>query len=1561
MADHAVTSVDSEKQKEMFELENKKKEAKQVRKNKLAALTRKMNKMRELMSDPANLEQVKENLQKYTEVLEEFDELHKQYQELLSKDECVTDTGQWYEPKRIVIEEFRTGADEWIKSCPVVAPPTEKEDEISPKDSISSVSRGSKSSRSSSSSARLVAQAERAALLAKAATMKERHALEEKEQLLSKEREEIRRQMETLNFEAELSATNAKLAVYAGAEEQVASTPADGMNAYFEERNLELANMDTLQQVALTTNMLEERIVRPKDRAKHVPLFQASSRQGELGDHIGHWLLQETPEVVGPAQRSQSALNLQADRATRGNAILKPIREKAIDHSDKVELSTEYRPLVDDLVISQADPMLPEQEQVRSLQDNVAPSNLIAILNRQNEITSMLLRQQQLSTLPPKRVTVFDGDILEFRSFMNSFEHNIESKTDNGQDRLFYLEQYTKGQARDLVKSCQHMDGDQGYLRAKRLLHEHFGNEYNISTAYIEKALSWPILKPEDPKALNEYALFLKGCCNAMTKLDYMEELNVASTLKALVMKLPFKFRDKWRTKAQEKLDGNSKITFADLVQFIEKQAKICSNPVFGDIQESVASRSKRPEVSKPMFRPKVSYAANVAAVTTPVTSNMDSDVKSPCLCCDGAHSLEHCSDFKKKTHREKLNLLQEKALCFGCLRTGHRSKDCHAGRLSCNICNRIHPSVLHINFQVKGETIKSAEPPENIKEVKSNVCRHNGAGNSKCALSILPVQVKSVKGNRIIQTYAFLDPGSSATFCTERLAQKLSLEGKPTTVLLKTMSQERPVKSTLVSGLEVSELEGNNFLPLPEVFTQRSMPVTKDDIPTQADLRKWPYISEVQLLQIDSGIDLLIGMNAANLMEPWQVINSQEDGPYAVRTLLGWVVNGPLGGCSKGVDKATVTANRISLVNLQELLVSQYNTDFNERVYDEKSEMSVDDKKFLNIANESVKVIEGHYCINLPFKADKVTMPNNCSRGVSAESFMRNQRWICGPEFLWSSEEDWPNEPIDRSQLCTDDPEVRKSVTVNSIMQTCEERPTDKLLNYFSDWLKLRVAVAWIMKVKDALRHLVQKRKDSKDDCKYQRATRINTRSVKISMKESITVEDLKGAENAILTYVQRQSFPQEISMLQEGASCVRKGSSIYRLDPMLDGGILRVGGRLRRSAMPEERKHPAILAKDHHVSTLILRHIHAQTGHGGRNHMLSQVRKTYWIVNANTAARKVLSHCVTCRKNRGKPGEQKMADLPGERLVTDLPPFTNVGLDYFGPFEVRRGRSMLKRYGVIFTCMTSRAVHLEVACSLTTDSCINAIRRFLCRRGPAQHMRSDHGTNLVGAERELREALQAIEHRKIQQTLRKEGVQWSFNSPTASHHGGFWERLIRMVRHVLCSVLKQQTLDDEGLTTVFCEVEAILNSRPITKVSDDPQDLEALTPNHILLYRTNPLLPPGVFSSSDLYHRRRWRQVQYIAELFWKRWLLEYLPLLQERQKWSRTRRNFVPGDIVLIADSNALRSSWLLGRVLEAKPDARGHVRVVKLQTKTSVLERPVSKICLLLEGDDCKVKP
>ncbi len=311
-------------------------------------------------------------------------------------------------------------------------------------------------------------------------------------------------------------------------------------------------------------------------------------------------------------------------------------------------------------------------------------------------------------------------------------------------------------------------------------------------------------------------------------------------------------------------------------------------------------------------------------------------------------------------------------------------------------------------------------------------------------------------------------------------------------------------------------------------------------------------------------------------------------------------------------------------------------------------------------------------------------------------------------------------------------------------------------------------------------------------------------------------------------------------------------------------------------------------------------------------------------------------------------------MGDLPIDRLTPDLPPFTHVGVDYFGPLEIKRGRSIVKHYGVIFTCLTSCAIHLEVAHSLDTNSCIHAFRRFIARRGPVSELRSDNGTNFVSTEKELKEALKSWNMQQIEQSLLQKWVKWTFNPPHGAHYGGIWERLIRMVKTVFRSVTSEQYLDEEGLQTVMCEVEAILNSRPLTSVSDNPNDLEPLTPNHLLQLKVQPLLPPGLFLKEDLYSKCRWRQVQSIADLFWKRWIREYLPLLQARQKWSRIRRNFRQGDIVLVADASAPRGSWMLARVTEAFPDSKGLVRSVRLQTKTSQLERPVSKICLLVEG-------
>ncbi len=311
-------------------------------------------------------------------------------------------------------------------------------------------------------------------------------------------------------------------------------------------------------------------------------------------------------------------------------------------------------------------------------------------------------------------------------------------------------------------------------------------------------------------------------------------------------------------------------------------------------------------------------------------------------------------------------------------------------------------------------------------------------------------------------------------------------------------------------------------------------------------------------------------------------------------------------------------------------------------------------------------------------------------------------------------------------------------------------------------------------------------------------------------------------------------------------------------------------------------------------------------------------------------------------------------MGDLPICRITPDLPPFISVGLDYFGPIEVRSGRNLVKRYGGIFTCLISRAVHLEVVFSLDTNSCISTLRRFICRRGQVKEIVSDNGTSFIGAERELKRALTQLNTSKIQNSMLDAGVKWTFNPPYGSHHGGAWERLIRLIKKTLYSTIRQQTLDDEGLLTVLCEIESILNNRPITMVSEDVKDPEALTPNHLLLLKGKVYLPPGVFNEKYIYVKRRWRQIQYMADLFWKRWTGEYLPLMQERQKWNVIKKNLKQGDIVLIIDDTAPRNSWPMGRIVNIFPDKKGIVRQVQVKTKSSTVERPITKLCLLMDN-------
>ena len=282
----------------------------------------------------------------------------------------------------------------------------------------------------------------------------------------------------------------------------------------------------------------------------------------------------------------------------------------------------------------------------------------------------------------------------------------------------------------------------------------------------------------------------------------------------------------------------------------------------------------------------------------------------------------------------------------------------------------------------------------------------------------------------------------------------------------------------------------------------------------------------------------------------------------------------------------------------------------------------------------------------------------------------------------------------------------------------------------------------------------------------------------------------------------------------------------------------------------MPELVKFPIILPGKSHIANVIVKQCHEEVNHQGRGMTINEVRSHgYWIVGGSSAVASHISKCVKCRKLRGVVEEQKMADLPLDRS-DPAPPFTFSAVDYFGPWLTKEGRREVKRYGVLFTCMASRAVHLESANSLDTTSFINALRRFICRRGPVRQLRSDQGSNFMDAKRELKEAAAEFDDNQIKEELLKNNCDWitfKMNVPSASHMGAVLEK-------------NGAQLDDESLRTYLCDCEAIINSRPLTVTNlNDPGSLEPLTPSHLLTLKSKVVLPPpGMFQSPDLYSRK-------------------------------------------------------------------------------------------------------
>lgn len=566
---------------------------------------------------------------------------------------------------------------------------------------------------------------------------------------------------------------------------------------------------------------------------------------------------------------------------------------------------------------------------------------------------------------------------------------------------------------------------------------------------------------------------------------------------------------------------------------------------------------------------------------------------------------------------------------------------------------------------------------------------------------------------------------------------------------------------------------------------------------------------------------------------------------------------------------------------------------------------------------------------------------PADCaSRGILPAELPQHNLWWTGPRWLLHPVADWP--------LTTN----LETLTLDT-SALGEERPKTCLLNQENDPGQIEIFTRY-----SSLDKLV----------------RITARCLRFgnicrrlldTQSTHLTAAELNQSLLILAKCVQENTFPEEIKQIQRGQQVRNK--SLRKLNPFLDGiGMLRVGGRLRHSSETFDKKHPILLPSNHLFTKLVITQYHERYLHPAPRTLQGILERKFWILAARRIIRQISSKCIKCFRCNPQFRYPMMGDLPTHR-VTQLKPFEALGVDYGGPFHITphkgRGYKSLKAYLCLFICFSTKAVHLEAVSDLSTEAFLAAFRRFLARRGRCSHIYSDAGTNFIGAKTyftDLQRFIASTSYNDyLSNKLATNGIEWHVNPPAAPHFGGLWEAGIKSVKFHLARTIGLQILTFEELATVFCEIEAILNSRPLCPSSSDPNDVDALTPSHFLTLEPAVSLPEPDLTAEPMNRLSRWQLLQRLSQDFWKRWRHEYLNTLQQRHKWIEQDIPLQQGHLVLIKDNNLPPLQWRLGRVVKVSPGPDRTIRVATVQTTRGMITRPVVKLAPLPMDPDPEV--
>lgn len=554
-------------------------------------------------------------------------------------------------------------------------------------------------------------------------------------------------------------------------------------------------------------------------------------------------------------------------------------------------------------------------------------------------------------------------------------------------------------------------------------------------------------------------------------------------------------------------------------------------------------------------------------------------------------------------------------------------------------------------------------------------------------------------------------------------------------------------------------------------------------------------------------------------------------------------------------------------------------------------------------------------------------------SRGATPNELAASELWWNGPKWLQTPLEDESPRQMtlseEESEAADAELVTEPVLSLTAVVTQVVSIEGISLDERYSSWRKLMRVTAWVRRYVHNLRPKLAKR------C------------------GDLSADEELDAEEYWVKASQKMDFPDEIKSISNNHQPTT--SRLKGLNPGLDAnGVLRCNSRLQNAPVPFDTKCPIILHSKCRLSALLVQYAHDQTKHGGNQLMMHFVRQKFWVTGLRYLVRGKKSGCSICVRFSKKMLEQQMGSLPGVR-VTPSRVFKSSGVDYLGPviIKARSGRckTVLKGYVSVFVCMCTKAVHLEVVSDLTTEAFLAAFLRFSSRRGRIHDLYSDNATTFHGADAELRAAAESWEKVANDETFKSTLTRWHFIPPVSPHHGGLWEAAVKSTKHHLRRVIGTQQLTFEELATLLANVEACLNSRPLTALSDDSSDAVALTPAHFLV--GEPLVMPLMrdYSQTPLNHLSRWKMLQRMAQDFWRRWRVEYLDSLAVRTKWQRRRANLRQGDIVVIRDDLHPPATWSLGKIVKTHPGQDGLVRTADVLSRGRIYQRPITKLCLL----------